>query len=100
MEPTIYTPDHQMFRDAFRKFVDREVRPNSERWAEAGMVDREAWRKAGTAGFLCPWLPEEYGGVGADFAYSCIIMEELARAYESGFAIPLHSDVVVPYLHT
>ncbi len=100
MEPTIYTQDHQMFRDAFRKFVDREVKPNSERWAEQGMVDREAWRKAGAAGFLCPWLPEEYGGVGADFAYSCIIMEELARAYESGFAIPLHADVVVPYLYS
>jgi acyl-CoA dehydrogenase len=100
MEPTIYTQEHQMFRDAFRKFVDREVRPNSERWAEAGMVDRDAWRKAGAAGFLCPWLPEEYGGANADFAYSCVIMEELARAFESGFAIPLHSDVVVPYIHT
>jgi acyl-CoA dehydrogenase len=63
------------------------------------MVDREAWRKAGAAGFLCPWLPEEYGGSGADFAYSCVIIEELANAYESGFALSLHSDVVVPYLH-
>ncbi len=98
MEPTIFTPEHQMFRDAFRKYVDREVRPNAERWAENGMVDRDAWRKAGQAGFLCPWLPEAYGGVGADFAFSCVIMEELARSYESGFAMPLHSDIVVPYL--
>jgi acyl-CoA dehydrogenase len=29
-----------------------------------------------------------------------IIMEELARAYESGFAMALHSDIIVPYLHT
>jgi acyl-CoA dehydrogenase len=29
-----------------------------------------------------------------------IVMEELANAYESGFAISLHSDIVVPYLAT
>jgi len=49
---------------------------------------------------LCPWLPEEHGGPGGDFLHSVIVMEELARIYESGFAMPLHSDVVVPYIHT
>jgi acyl-CoA dehydrogenase len=63
------------------------------------MVDREAWRKAGQAGFLCPWLEESWGGGGGDFLHSCVVMEELAKIYESGFALSLHSDVVVPYLH-
>jgi len=49
-------------------------------------------------GFLCPWLPESDGGVGGDFLHSAIVIEELARAYETGFAMALHSDVVVPYL--
>jgi acyl-CoA dehydrogenase len=64
------------------------------------MVDREVWRKAGAAGFLCPWLEEKYGGAGGDFLMSVVLMEELAVAYESGFAMCLHSDIVVPYIHS
>ncbi len=66
---------------------------------EQGQVDREVWEKAGEAGFLCPWLAEEYGGPGGDFFHSCIVMEELAKVYESGFVASLHSDIVVPYIH-
>jgi acyl-CoA dehydrogenase len=62
------------------------------------MVDREAWRKAGDAGLLCPWLSEKYGGAGGDFLHSTIVIEELSRIHESGFAMSLHSDVVVPYI--
>src|SRR5690606_19880932 len=36
---------------------------------------------------------------GGDFLHSSIVIEELARAYESGFAMGLHSDIVVPYIH-
>ena len=80
-------------------FVEREIKPHQERWNDEGIVDREAWRKAGQAGLLCTWLPEEVGGPGGDFLHACIVMEELSYAYESGFAVALHSDIVVPYLH-
>jgi acyl-CoA dehydrogenase len=100
MDRTLFTSDHDLFRTAFRSFVQKEIVPNQPRWREQGMVDREAWRKAGAAGFLCPWLEEKYGGAGGDFLMSVVIMEELAYAYESGFAMCLHSDIVVPYLHT
>ncbi len=63
-------------------------------------MDRDAWRKAGEAGLLCPWLEEEHGGPGGDFLHSVIVMEEAARAYESGFALGLHSDIIVPYIHS
>src|ERR1043165_5146656 len=63
------------------------------------MVDRETWRRAGQGGFLCPWLDEAHGGPGGDFLHSVVGMEELAHVYESGFAMSLHSDIVVPYLH-
>ena len=52
----------------------------------------------GDQGFLCPMVPEEYGGAGADFLYSVIVCEELTRTNHSGLAAPLHSDVVVPYI--
>ena len=100
MDRTLFSSDHGLFRQAFRQFVDKEIKPNQKRWAEAGQVDRAAWRKAGAAGFLCPWLPEALGGAGGDFLHSTIIMEELAYAYESGFAMALHSDVCAPYLET
>jgi len=100
MDRTLFNADHDTFRQAFRQFVDREIRPNQERWRAEGQVDREVWRKAGAQGFLCPWLDESHGGAGADFLCSVIIMEELARAYESGFAMALHSDIVAPYLYS
>jgi acyl-CoA dehydrogenase len=100
MERTLFSSDHGLFRQAFRQFLEHEVKPHQKRWAEAGRVDREVWRKAGAAGFLCPWLSEDLGGAGGDFLHSTIIMEELAFAYESGFAMALHSDVCAPYLDT
>jgi len=98
MDRTLFNDEHKAFRTAFKQFLAREVVPHQARWRDEGQVDREIWRKAGAQGFLCPWLDEKYGGAGADFLYSVIIMEELARAYESGFAMILHSDIIVPYL--
>jgi acyl-CoA dehydrogenase len=100
MDRNLYDADHDTFRKAFRTFLAREVIPHQPRWRDAGQVDREVWRKAGAQGFLCPWLEEKWGGAGADFLCSVIIMEELSYAYESGFAMSLHSDIIVPYLHS
>ncbi len=100
MDRTLFSEEHETFRKAFRGFVEREIAPHQARWREQGQVDRETWRKAGAQGFLCPWLDEKYGGAGADFLCSMVIMEELARAYESGFAMGLHSDIIVPYLYS
>jgi acyl-CoA dehydrogenase len=98
MDRNIFREDHDLFRQSFRRFIEREVKPNQEKWMEQGSVDREVWRKAGEGGFLCPWLDPEYGGAGGDFLHSVVVIEELADAYEGGLAMPLHSDIVVPYL--
>lgn len=99
MDRTIFSEEHEIFRSNFRKFVETKVIPNQSRWREQGVVDREVWLQAGEAGFLCPWMEEEHGGAGGDFLHSTIVMEELSRAYESGWAASLHSDIVVPYIH-
>lgn len=99
MDRTIFSEEHDIFRSNFRKFVETKVVPNQAKWREQGVVDREVWLQAGEAGFLCPWMEDEYGGAGGDFLHSTIVMEELARAYESGWAASLHSDIVVPYIH-
>jgi acyl-CoA dehydrogenase len=98
MDRSLFGEEHQLFRNAFKQFLEREVKPHYPRWREAGSVDREVWQKAGRAGFLCPWIGEKYGGAGGDFLHSVVVMEEMAKSYDPGFAIALHSDVVVPYI--
>ncbi len=98
IERTLFTPEHDAFRDAFRRFADKEIAPFHEAWEEAGYVDREVWRKAGANGYLCPTMPEAYGGAGVDKLYSVIQMEELARGGFSGIGFGLHSEIVAPYI--
>ena len=98
MEIIKYTEEHKIFRQAIRKFFEKEVTPYVEEWEEAGIVPRSIWKKMGDQGFLCMDVPEEYGGMGADFLYSVILSEELVRTNHAGLAAALHSDVVVPYI--
>ncbi|MFT9846661.1 acyl-CoA dehydrogenase family protein [Aneurinibacillus sp. REN35] len=92
--------EHKIFRDAFRKFLEKEAYPHYDAWEKAGIIPREFWDKLGENGFLCPWLDEKYGGLNADFAYAVIINEELERVGSSLIGVGLHNDIVVPYLDT
>jgi alkylation response protein AidB-like acyl-CoA dehydrogenase len=98
IERTLFTPDHEAFRDSFRRFIANEVVPFHDAWEEQGYVAREVWNKAGENGFLCTSMPEAYGGADADKLYSVIQMEELARAGTSGIGYSLHSEIVAPYI--
>jgi len=93
-----FSPEHEEFRASFRKFLEKEVIPHHEAWEERGYVDREVWQKAGANGFLCPSMPEQYGGSGADRLYSMVMMEETAKARTTGLGFSLHSEIVAPYL--
>jgi acyl-CoA dehydrogenase len=98
MKRDIFTADHELFREQFRKFAEKEIAPRVALWNERGMSDRETWRKAGAAGFLGANQPVEYGGAGGDFLYDAIIMEEMADLRAHAMMISLHSDIVMPYL--
>ena len=101
MQRTIFNEDHDMFRDSVRSFLQNEIGPHSERWHEQGIVDREAYEKAGEQGLLLMWADEKYGGAGvSDFRYEQILMEENARYGDEGFFIWLHSRLVAPYIGT
>ncbi|MDQ0218107.1 acyl-CoA dehydrogenase [Peribacillus cavernae] len=92
-----YREEHDMFRKSVRKFLQKEVVPYFKDWYKERQVPREIWMKFGSQGFLCPWLPEEYGGADLGFESSVIVSEELAKA-DADIAFSLHSDVVVPYI--
>ena len=99
MQRKAFDSEMEMFRDSARKFFQQEIRPHGERWREAGIVDREAFLKAGEMGFLCMWMGEDYGGAGLkDFRYEQILIEENALHGDSGYFITLHSRLVAPYL--
>ncbi len=101
MRRNIFTPEHDLFRDAFREFVKREISPNIEAWESDGIVPRELFATAGSAGYLGMAIPEEYGGGGTeDFRFNLIVGEELQAAGcgGSGLGITLNNDVVLPYL--
>ncbi len=98
MASKLFSEDHELFRDAFRRFVATEVTPRVEEWERAREVPRELWLKMGEQGFLCPGLPEAEGGLGLDFGYSMIVNQELIRGDGFGVGVPLHSDVATPYL--
>ena len=95
---TIFTPEHESFRDTVRRFIETEVTPHHAEWEKVGQVPRSLWKKAGELGLLCVNAPEAYGGQGADFLYSAILIEEMARAGATGPTFYLHSDIVAPYL--
>lgn len=98
IERTLFNSDHEAFRDAFRKFCDKEIAPFHEAWEEQGYVDRAVWNKAGENGFLCMTMPEEYGGSGADKLYSVVQFEELNARGFTGIGYSLHSEIVAPYI--
>ncbi|MGG2063980.1 acyl-CoA dehydrogenase family protein [Bacillus sp. S14(2024)] len=90
--------EHHIFRDAFRKFLEKEAYPYYNQWEKDGIIPRSLWKKMGQNGFLCPMVEEKYGGAGADFGYSAVINEELEKVGSSLVGIGLHNDIVVPYL--
>ncbi|WP_336046173.1 acyl-CoA dehydrogenase family protein [Solibacillus ferritrahens] len=97
----ISTEEHEMFRKALRKMLDKEAYPYFEQWEKDRDIPREFWLKLGENGFLCPMVSEKYGGLGLDFGYSAILTEELERV-GAGLAsgISLHSDIVTPYIES
>ncbi len=97
---TLSDSEKGVFRDSVVKFLDKEVLPFYEEWERAEIWPRDLWSKMGEAGFLCIDMPSDYGGYGASFELSCILVHEVARAGLGALAsgISVHSDIVAPYI--
>jgi acyl-CoA dehydrogenase len=99
MRRTLYDTAHEDFRSAFRQFLEREAVPHTDRWEEAGLVDRSFFEAAGRAGFLGFEAPEEYGGLGIDdFRYNAVMAEEIVATGTAGDGFTLGNDILAPYL--
>ena len=96
---TLFEPEHDLFRESYRAFLDKHVAPYHDQWEKDKIVDRGVWLEAGKQGFIGMAMPEEYGGGGnPDFRYNTIVTEETVARRFTGLGFGLHNDVVAPYL--
>jgi acyl-CoA dehydrogenase len=93
-----YTDDHNRFRDRLLRFCLEEIIPFVDQWEKNHVVPKSVWQKMGREGFLCTAVDPEFGGIGGDFLYSVIVLEEVAKTNQYGLDAFLHSDIVVPYI--
>ena len=95
-----FTPEHEMFRDLVRRFVQDEITPHVDEWEERGKIPRDLFRRMGELGLLGIEYPTQYGGAGADVWMTVVLTEELARCRSGGvaFSVIVHTDMSSPWL--
>ncbi|MES2490365.1 MAG: acyl-CoA dehydrogenase family protein [Pseudomonadota bacterium] len=91
----------ELFRDSVKRFLADQVAPHYPKWEKAGITPRDLWKQFGEAGLLCVDVPVEYGGAGAPFAFSGIVLEEVGRMGFGALAanLAVHSDIVTQYVN-
>ncbi len=94
-----FTEEHHQFRQSFRDFLQKEVVPFVDEWEEKGELPRYIWRKFGDMGYFGIAYPERYGGLGLDFFYSVIFMEEMARIDSAGTGAALGAHAYLALSH-
>ncbi len=96
-----FTEEQQMFRQTARRFVESEINPHVEEW-EANRIfpAHDLFKKAGDLGLLGIAYPEEYGGMGLDYWYQVVMLEEIGRAECAGvpMALAVQTDMATPAL--
>jgi alkylation response protein AidB-like acyl-CoA dehydrogenase len=99
VERHLFDADHDAFRETARAFCEKEIVPHHDSWEDAGIVPRELWTAAGSAGLLGFMMPEQYGGGGVrDFRFNAVVIEEVTKARASGPGFTIHADLVSSYL--
>ena len=100
MQRTLFTDDHEAFRDACRTFVGRTLAPNQEKHLAERSIGRDVWLELGRQDMLGLNVPEAYGGSGVeDPRFSMVLAEELSKlAFAYSSCVGIHADCVAPYL--
>ncbi len=99
MNDMYFTEEHQVFRQSFRDFLQKEVVPHIDKWEKTGTIDRFIWKKFGEMGYFGLNYPEEYGGLNLDVFYTIIFLEELQKVNSGGFAAAMWAHVYLAMTH-
>jgi short-chain 2-methylacyl-CoA dehydrogenase len=76
---TDLSEDETMFREQVRAFAEKEVRPLVAQMDKDAQIPRTIVNKCFDLGIMGVEIPEQYGGAGATFFMSTLVVEELAR---------------------
>jgi len=95
-----FNEDHDLFRQSVRQFIEKEVILHTEQWEAERKIPKEIFKRMGDLGFLGLLMPEQYGGSNADFWFTVVFLEELARCGMGGFAtaVSVHQYMAVNHL--
>ncbi len=95
------SPEHLAFRDTVRKFVRAELAPRAREFDEMGRIDKSLYKKMGDLGLLGIRYDPKYGGLGLDYSYHAIFLEEMALCDNAGvcMGISVQTDMATPALH-
>ena len=99
MNPLYFTEEHQSFRQSFKEFLEKEVKPHINKWEDQGKIDRFIWEKFGEMGYFGLNAPEAYGGLELDLFYTVIFLEELQKVNSSGFAAAMWAHAYLAMTH-
>ncbi|MBI5499858.1 MAG: acyl-CoA dehydrogenase family protein [Deltaproteobacteria bacterium] len=91
---TFFGPEHEILRQAVRRFVAQEIAPHVDRWEREESFPRELYGKWAAAGFLGAGYPEALGGTPADIFHRIAINEELVGGGSSGLAASLGVHII------
>lgn len=94
-----FTEEHNVFRESFRAFLEKEVVPHVDRWEESGKIDRHIWSKFGEMGYFGLRTSEDYEGLDLDLFYTLIFLEELQRVNSGGFAAAMWAHQYLAMTH-
>lgn len=90
----VLTRDQQDIRDMVRQFAQKEIIPLAAQIDEEDRFPREIVRKMGALGLMGIPIPEEWGGVGADFLSYILAIEEISYASAAiGVILAVHTSV-------
>jgi len=85
--PSWMSDELDTLSDVVRRFAEKELIPNDDKWRKQHRVDREAWEKSGALGLLLADVPETCGGAGSHFGHEAVIYRELIAAGDNAYTM-------------
>ena len=73
------TEERELMRNAARDFAQNELAPVALKLDAGEEFPLEQFKRAGELGFLGITMPEQYGGLGADYTTLAIVYEEISK---------------------
>jgi alkylation response protein AidB-like acyl-CoA dehydrogenase len=93
------TSERREIQAMARDFAASELRPHATEWDERRALDDDVFAKLADLGFLGMLVPEEFGGLGFDFATYVAVLEELAWGDASvALSVAVHNGPVATLL--